>query len=93
MSPKDSLVVEDEMRPEYDLSGGVRGRFFKEYQAGTNVVVLDPDVATVFQNSKKVNRALRLLMEVAKKEVRSVHKKIGASNKGMQPPAHKARRG
>ena len=93
MSQKESLDLKDEMRPEYDISGGVRGRFFKEYQAGTNVVVLDPDVAAVFENSKKVNRALRLLMEVANKEARSVGKKGRASNKGMRPPAHKTRRG
>ena len=80
MNPRDSLAVADEMRPEYDVSGGVRGRFFKEYQASTNVVVLDPDVATVFQNSRKVNRALRLLIELARKEVGSVHKEGGASN-------------
>ena len=90
MSSKQSLA--DEMRPEFDLSGGVRGRFFKEYQAGTNVVVLDPDVATVFQNSKKVNRALRLLIDVAKEEVRSVRKKSRESDKVTRPPAHKARR-
>ena len=93
MSPKDSAFVHDEMRAEYDLSGGVRGKFFKEYKAGTNIVILDPDVATVFKDSEKVNRALRLLIDVAKKEARSVHRKSGASNSGMQPPAHKRRRG
>ncbi len=92
MSPKNNAAVQDEMRPEYDLSGGVRGKFFKEYKAGTNIVILDPDVATVFQDSEKVNRALRLLIEVAKNEVRSVRRKSRVSNKGMQPPANKARR-
>jgi hypothetical protein len=81
------------MRAEYDLSGGVRGKFFKEYKAGTNIVILDPDVATVFQDSEKVNRALRLLIDVAKSEVRSIRRKSRASNKGMQLPAHKPRRG
>lgn len=68
------------MRPEYDLRGGVRGKYFKQYQAGTTVVVLDPDVATVFQNSEKVNRVLRLLIDLANKEVRSVRRKSRPSN-------------
>jgi len=92
MSPRDSAFVQDEMRAEYDLSGAVRGKFFKDYKAGTNIVILDPDVATVFQDSEKVNRVLRLLIDVAKKEVTSVRRKSRASNKGMQPPAHKPRR-
>ena len=58
----------DELRPEYDFSGGVRGKHHAAYKAGTNVVVLDPDVAPAFPDSSSVNRALRLLMEVAKKQ-------------------------
>jgi hypothetical protein len=53
---------DDEMRPEYDLRGGVRGKFYKEYQQGTNVVLLEPDVAKVFRDSKAVNRALRVYL-------------------------------
>ena len=49
----------DEMREEYDLRGGVRGKFFAEYQKGTNVVLLEPDVAKAFRTSDAVNRALR----------------------------------
>lgn len=49
----------DEMREEYDLRGGVRGKFFAEYRKGTNVVLLEPDVAKVFRSSEAVNRALR----------------------------------
>ena len=49
----------DEMREKYDLRGGVRGKFFAEYQKGTNVVLLEPDVAKAFRTSDAVNRALR----------------------------------
>jgi len=56
----------DEMRPEYDIRGGVRGKYYERYQKGTNVVVLDPDVAAVFRDSQSVNQALRLLIDVAK---------------------------
>jgi len=41
----------DDLRPEYDFSGGVRGKHAARYAAGTNVVVLDPDIAAVFPNS------------------------------------------
>ncbi len=54
------------MRPEYDIRGGVRGKYYERYQKGTNVVVLDPDVAAVFRDSQSVNQALRLLIDVAK---------------------------
>ena len=60
----------DDLRPEYDLAslkGGVRGKYYKQATAGTNLVLLDPDVARAFPDSASVNRALRLLREVATK--------------------------
>lgn len=60
----------DDLRPEYDLStlkGGVRGKYYKQAAAGTNLVLLEPDVARAFPDSSSVNRALRLLQEVATK--------------------------
>lgn len=53
---------DDEMLPEYDLSGGVRGKYVDRYRQGTNVVLLDPDVAQKFPTSKAVNEALRRLV-------------------------------
>ena len=50
---------DDEMRAEYDLRGGVRGKYYERYQQGTNVVLLDPDVASVFRDSVTVNETLR----------------------------------
>lgn len=58
-----------DLRCEYDFSSGVRGRHAEAYREGTNVVLLDPDVAAVFHDSSSVNRALRLLMHLARKEV------------------------
>ena len=49
----------DEMRSEYDLRGGVRGKYYARYRQGTNLVLLDPDVADVFKDSTSVNAALR----------------------------------
>ena len=56
---------QDEMRPEYDFTGGVRGKHHEAYRQGTNVVVLDPEVARVFRDSEAVNRALRLVIKLA----------------------------
>ena len=52
----------DQLRPEYDFRGGVRGKFADRYREGTNIVVLDPDVAAKFKNSAAVNDALRTLL-------------------------------
>ena len=56
----------DDMLPEYDFSRGVRGKHYEAYRAGTNIVVLDPDVAKAFPDSASVNRILRLLLQLAK---------------------------
>jgi len=63
----------DEMRTEYDFSGGVRGKYAKEYAKGTNVVVLEPDIAREFPTAKSVNEALRSLMPII-----SSHRKAAA---------------
>ena len=75
MNRKANTRPADDMRPEYDFSGGVRGKFYKEYMKGTNVVLLDPDVAKVFPDSRAVNEALRVLAQVAKRQARSKPKK------------------
>ncbi|MDQ2944782.1 MAG: hypothetical protein M3Y27_02345 [Acidobacteriota bacterium] len=54
-----------EMRAEYDFSGGVRGKYAAEYARGTNVVVLDPELAAVFPDSESVNDALRSFLAIA----------------------------
>lgn len=55
-----------EMLPEYDFSKGVRGKHYQAYRQGTNVVLLDRDVAKAFRDSASVNRTLRLLLQLAK---------------------------
>jgi hypothetical protein len=59
------------MRPEYDFSqlkGRTRGKYVERYREGTNLVLLDPDVAAAFPDAKAVNEALRLLMNVAQRQ-------------------------
>ncbi|MDQ3755096.1 MAG: hypothetical protein M3371_10230 [Acidobacteriota bacterium] len=68
MKKVESEIEEDELRPEYDLSqlkGRVRGKYVERYRAGTNLVLLEPDVAAAFPDTKAVNQALRLLIKVA----------------------------
>jgi len=52
-----------EMLDEYDFSSAVVGKYAKQYAEGTNIVVLDPDLAAVFPDSSAVNHALRELIE------------------------------
>jgi len=62
----------DELRPEYDLGElkhPVRGKYHARAIAGSNVVLLDADVAAVFPNAEAVNDALRLLLTIARKKV------------------------
>ena len=61
---------DNEMRPEYDFSAGVRGKHYRAYQQGTNVVLFEPEIAEVFKDSESVNHALRMLMELAGNELK-----------------------
>ena len=64
----------DTLRPEYrrgDLGKGERGKYHTEFQAGTNLVLLAPDVAQVFETPQAVNDALRSLISVAERSTRT----------------------
>jgi len=55
------------MRPEYDfasMKGGVRGKYVKRYRAGTNLVLLDPELAEAFPSDAAVNDALRAVLKM-----------------------------
>ena len=65
MKMNDDDEYQDDLRPEYDkslLKNGVRGKYYRRYEEGTNLVLLDPDVAAVFRDAKSVNDALRKLI-------------------------------
>ncbi len=56
------MANKDEVRQEYsrkDLGAGTRGKYYDDYREGTNIVILDPDLAKAFPDSKSVNQALR----------------------------------
>jgi len=56
----------DELLPHYDFSEGVRGKYAERYRKGTNVVLLDPDVARMFPDSDIINRVLRAVGDLVK---------------------------
>jgi hypothetical protein len=69
----------DELRPEYDLrsvKGVVRGKYYQRMMAGTNLVLLEPDFARAFPDSNSVNRALRLLRDVATKSASRTRRRM-----------------
>ena len=65
---KKKSTSKDELRPEYDLKKllktGIRGKYVERYREGTNVVLLEPDVAKVFSDARAVNEALRLVIQL-----------------------------
>ena len=66
---------QDELRPEYDLfrmKGAVRGKYAKRFRDGTNLVLLNPDVARYFPDEESVNAALRSLVGIAKAQLHHV---------------------
>jgi len=76
MKKANNREMADDLRPEYDLSklrGGVRGKYAKRFQQGTNLVLLSPDVAKYFPDERSVNAALRSLVSIAKAELRHVN--------------------
>jgi hypothetical protein len=69
MKNKIEIESDDELRPEYDFSqlkGGVKGKYVQQYRAGTNLVLLAPDVAQAFPTDEAVNEALRQLINIAR---------------------------
>lgn len=66
MKQENKVEAADEMEAEYDIRGGVRGKYAEQYRQGTNLVLLDADVAEVFTDTAAVNRALRVLIQAAR---------------------------
>ena len=70
MKKESKFQVEDDLRPEYDLKKllktGIRGKYAQRFREGTNLVLLEPDVAKAFPNPETVNEVLRLVMQLRK---------------------------
>ncbi len=80
----------DNLRPEYDLSqlkGGVRGKYYREATAGTNLILIEPELADVFPDTESVNRALRLLADTAESATAKKGARKKASNSRLKRSA------
>jgi hypothetical protein len=62
---KNEAVLDDDMLPEYDFKGGVRGKYARDYGRNQNLRILDPDLLKVFPDSDSVNEALHTLVRIA----------------------------
>ena len=78
---KKGIRKDDEMRAHYDFTGGVRGKYARRYTEGTNVVVLDPDVARLFPNREAVNETLRAVAQI----VQIQERRRGGANQATAP--------
>ncbi len=80
MKNKGKAEFDDELRPEYNLDellkDGVRGKYVERYRTGTNLVLLDPDVASAFPSSTAVNEALRLVIQLTELQ----HRQLARTN-------------
>jgi len=85
MRKASSKTMNEDLRPEYDLKklrGGVRGKYYQRAMAGTNLVLIDPELAKVFPDSASVNRALRALCDAAARTAKPSRRSIkGSSNR------------
>lgn len=84
--------LDDDLRPQYDLSqlkGGVRGKYYRQATAETNLVLIEPQLAHVFPDTESVNRALRLLVDTAEAAAGPARRRPGAPNKRLEGTARK----
>ncbi len=65
-TPKSTMLV------EYDFSKGIRGKYARQFASGTNIVILDPDVAKIFPDSDVVNETLRALAKIAMRSKKQI---------------------
>ncbi len=84
--------LDDDLRPEYDLSRlkrGVRGKYYRQAAAGGNLMLIEPELAKVFPDAESVNRALRLLLDTAEAAASPARRRRRAPMKRMQPARQK----
>jgi len=80
--------TKDELQPEYDFAnmpGGVKGKYVERYRQGTNLALLDRDVAEVFPTDEAVNEALRVVLKAGERLPRNVSRKRRGRSCSPQP--------
>jgi hypothetical protein len=71
---KKPVKTDSDLQPEYDFARGIRGKYARRHAQGTNVIVLEPDVARAFPNARAVNTSLRALAEIIRQQKAAVAK-------------------
>ncbi|HVH56656.1 MAG TPA: hypothetical protein VM791_10380 [Vicinamibacterales bacterium] len=90
MNPETPTAGIDKMRSEYDFSQGKRGVHHAAYEAGTNVVFLEPDLVDAFPDSASVNQALRLLVRLSRSKAVTPRRTVkGARRRGPKKTGRK----
>ncbi len=87
---KASAKRSDDLRAEYDLAllkGGVRGKYYRQATAGTNLILVEPELAEIFPDTESVNRALRLLVDTAEAAVMPSPRRRRAPNRRLKRTA------
>ena len=79
---------DNDMRDHYDFTGGVRGKYARRYAEGTNVVMLDPDIARLFPNREAVNETLRAVAQI----VQIQERRRGRANQATAPDRRPVRK-
>jgi hypothetical protein len=88
-------TLDSDLRPEYDLSklkGGVRGKYYRQAMSGTNLMLIEPELAEVFGDAESVNRALRLLVDTAAAAAGKPRPHRNAASKAVRKAVQKTRR-
>jgi hypothetical protein len=88
---KSDRAKDDAMRSEYDfarMKGGVKGKYVARLAKGSNIVLLDPEIAAAFPSTESVNEALRGMLETTN----AVRRSGGLPNKALQPASRAKRR-
>jgi hypothetical protein len=90
MKKTSSKKSNDDLRPEYNLSqlkNGVRGKYYREATSGTNLVLIEPELVSVFPDSESVNRALRLLADTAESATNRTRSRRAATKRQIKRSA------
>ena len=88
---KTTRVLTDDMRPEYDfasMKGGVRGKYARRAREGTNIVLIEPEIADAFPTEESVNEALKGVLSTT----RAVRSTGGLPDKALQPTSRAPRK-
>ncbi len=88
---KTTRVLTDDMRPEYDfasMKGGIRGKYARRAREGTNIVLIEPEIADAFPTEESVNEALKGVLSTT----RAVRSTGGLPNKALQPTSRAPRK-